>query len=69
MDEIDYEEVAEILECSPRNARRIISHSNVNPLRRGYRTVRFKRGHILALKKALDARRNRTLIIKIGSAR
>ena len=69
MNEIDYEEAAKILECSPRNARRIVARSNVKPIRRGYRIVRFKRDHIVALKKTIDQLRSNRLVIKIGGHR
>ena len=66
MPEIKYTEVARILECSPRNARRIIARTNIKPRRHGYRTVRFERDHILKLKRELKKRANGHLKIFLG---
>jgi hypothetical protein len=48
--EITYNDVARILEVSPRHARRIIHAHNLAPIRYGHRTVRFQINRILKLK-------------------
>jgi hypothetical protein len=71
MNEITYPEAAAILGCSLRNAHRLIGRSNVNPIRYGYKRVRFKKTHIVKLKREIDARRRamRQFNIAIGGAR
>lgn len=67
--QIDYAEVAKILECSPRNARRLINRSNVRKIRKSYHDVRFERAEIVALKDALNEKRQLKIVIHVGGAR
>lgn len=69
MQEITYQQAADLLGCSPRNARRIIRRSNVKTIRRGYRTIRFVRAEIVALKNALKEKRQLKIVIHVGGAR
>jgi excisionase family DNA binding protein len=48
--EITYDQAAKLLDCSSRNVRRLIKRHDVEPIRRGHRTVRFPIETILRLK-------------------
>jgi hypothetical protein len=49
-DEITYDQAAEFLDCSPRHLRRVLKRQGIEPIRRGYRTVRLKAAKIFWLK-------------------
>jgi len=48
--EITYEQAALVLGCSSRNVRRLIKRHGIEPIRKGYRTVRLPAGKIAVLK-------------------
>jgi hypothetical protein len=75
MTEINYNELATLLECSPRHARRIVRANGklIQPIMYGYRKVKFKLSDAVLLKDRIRKEavsRGRDLVIKIkGGAR
>lgn len=79
MTRISYHELADLLECSPRNARRIVNanKNKITPIRLGHRTVKFSLQQAIRFKKDLEKsaiqvalhKQPRKLVIKVGGKR
>ncbi len=50
INELTYDQAAQVLGCSSRNVRRLINRHGIKPIRRGYRTVRLPAEKIARLK-------------------
>ena len=46
---LNYEQTAKVLQCSPRNARRILIKHKIQPVHLGYRTVRVPAEKVASL--------------------
>ena len=60
MTEITYDQAADLLNCSPRNVRRVVRRNGIKPIRRGHRTVRLDGEKILRLKLSLVTHKARS---------
>lgn len=61
--EITYDEVASLLKCTPRHARRVIRLNKVKPSIYGHRTVRFPIEKIIELKRTLEENGRRVVYV------
>lgn len=64
MIELNYDESAEVIGCSPRTVRRKLKKYGVNPIRRGHRTVSIPAEKVIRVKiKMILEKRGRQTVV------